>query len=241
MKVFLLLTLLAGLPAYSQTTLPKALVWGGPGACAQDCVTGAVTAAKKAGYNPVIVYPGSLVAEDFRDAKIWIQPGGKASQASFAMGSTIRNQIRTFVKNGGGYVGFCAGAFLATSTIGTTGNTGLGIVPGRTILYEAIDYITLERMKLLTPAGAVYRKIYWEGGPYFRFTAAELERIYVRGRYTRTNQIGAIRTTYGTGRVYVTGAHPEAPQWWRDSVNLVDSDGLDYGITTDMIKWAAKK
>lgn len=150
------------------------------------------------------------------------------------------SQIKTFVKNGGGYVGFCAGAFLATARIGTTGNTGLGIVPGRTILYNAYDYITLERMNLKTLSGMKSRQIYWEGGPYFTFSTSEAKLIDVRGTYNRTKQIGAIQTVYGKGRVSVTGAHPEAPRWWRDSYNLIDKDGLDYDITTEMIKWAAK-
>ncbi|HXH29328.1 MAG TPA: BPL-N domain-containing protein [Bacteriovoracaceae bacterium] len=238
----LLLCLLISSPLYAQTLKPKALVYGGPGACQEDCVTGAVESARLAGFTPVLVYPETFQASDLKDAKVWIQPGGKSSQAAKAMGSTMLGQIKAFVKNGGGYVGYCAGAFLTTAKIGTTGNTGLGIVPGRTILYNARDYITMENMELKNSAGVVSTKhIYWEGGPYFTFTPEEKKFVSVRGTYVRTGQIGAVRRNYYQGRIFVTGAHPEAPKWWRDSMNLIDRDGLDYDVTTDMIKWAARQ
>jgi glutamine amidotransferase-like uncharacterized protein len=41
--------------------------------------------------------------------------GGSARQQSDAIDEKGREQVRQFVKNGGGYVGLCAGAYLATS------------------------------------------------------------------------------------------------------------------------------
>ena len=241
MKFKLLLCLLISSPLFAQSLKPKALVYGGPGACEEDCVAGAVESARLAGFNPVLVYPETFDPSDFKDAKVWIQPGGKASQASFAMGSTMLAAIRAYVKNGGGYVGYCAGAFLSTAKIGSTGNTGLGIVPGRTILFNAPNYITMEKMEIKANSGALTsRQIYWEGGPYFTFTETEKKYVSVRHKYLRTGQIGAVRRHYYNGRVFVTGAHPEAPKWWRDSVNIIDRDGLDYDITSEMIKWAAR-
>jgi hypothetical protein len=45
---------------------------------------------------------------------------------------------------------------------------------------------------------------------------------------------------YGNGRISVSGTHPEAPQWWYDDGNIIDSDGLDNQVAADMVKWAAK-
>jgi hypothetical protein len=39
--------------------------------------------------------------------------------------------------------------------------------------------------------------------------------------------------------VAITGVHPEAPQYWRDDINGVDPDGLDYVLAADMVRWAA--
>lgn len=241
MKKYLILSLLLSTSLYAQAQLSKAVVYGGYGACEDDCVTGAAEAAREAGFEPVIVYPDTFDPRVLDDAALWIQPGGKSVQSAQAMGKTMMSQIRNFIKNGGGYVGFCAGAFFSTSKIGTSGTDGLGITPGKTIVYKAQGYPTIEKMTLLQNEKEVSRQIYWEGGPYFILTNAEKAQVNITGSYARTAQVAAVRNTYGAGKVWVTGAHPEAPQWWRDSSNLFDKDGLDYDVTTEMIQWVAKK
>src|SRR5687767_9260699 len=41
--------------------------------------------------------------------------GGSGSQQAKALGEGGREEVRRFVRNGGGYVGICAGAYLACS------------------------------------------------------------------------------------------------------------------------------
>jgi len=48
------------------------------------------------------------------DARVLIQPGGSGSRQGQSLGPEGRRQIREFVQHGGGYVGICAGAYLAT-------------------------------------------------------------------------------------------------------------------------------
>lgn len=55
---------------------------------------------------------GSLSTENYDCLLI---PGGYVPNYSKALGSIGREAIRAFVRKGGGYVGICAGAFLATS------------------------------------------------------------------------------------------------------------------------------
>lgn len=240
MKLLLLLTTMISFNSFAQSLPRTAVVYGGAGACEEDCVTGAAEAARQAGFNPVIVYPNTFDSSILKDAAVWIQPGGIAVTASKAMGKSMMNAVRSFVNNGGGYVGFCAGAFIATSRIGTSAYSGLGIAPGTTTVYKAKGYPTIEKMSVKKNDGQVSRQIYWEGGPYIKLSTSEAKKVDVRGIYSRTNQISAINSAYGKGRVSITGAHPEAPQWWRDSENLIDTDGLDYDVTSEMIQWAAK-
>jgi glutamine amidotransferase-like uncharacterized protein len=214
-----------------------ALVWGGPGACPEDCTASVVHAAKLAGLDPMVVTPENFDTSLFEQAKVWIQPGGKSGSASNAMGARIRSAIKEFVRQGGGYVGFCAGAFLTTSKVGQTSVTGLGIVPGRSKLYRKSP-TGVSVQTLTTPQGLTYQ--YWEGGSYFSFSTSQLANITVLTRYQRTNQINGIQTTFGEGRVAVTGTHPEAPQWWYDDAHITDADGLDNMEAARMIKWAAK-
>lgn len=241
MKYLLLLLTFISLDLHAQALPKLAYVYGGDGACPEDCVGGAVQAAEEAGFVVQVVDPKTFDVALLKDASVWIQPGGTAVTASKAMGKNLMKAIKNFVKNGGGYVGFCAGAFIATRSIGTSWTSGLGIVPGRTILFKANkSYPSIEKMTLSFDGLPAKRDIYWEGGPYFKFESDEQKQVSIRGYYASTGQIGFIETTFGKGRVSVTGAHPEAPQWWRDASNLVDSDGTDYNYTTKMIQWAAR-
>lgn len=231
MKYFSLLILFA-VNAFAH----DAIVYGGPGSCPEGCTDAAVTVTRLAGFDPLVVTPETFHPSLLEGVKVWVQPGGKSGQASNAMGSEMREQIKTFIRNGGGYVGFCAGAFLATKKVGTSSVTGLGIIPGTTKLYKnSPGHISLQAM--IRPQGVRYW--YWEGGPRFVFSNEEFKTVKVTSRYQVGNYIGGIDTTYGKGRVSVTGLHPEAPKWWSDDVNMIDPDGSDNQEAADMIKWAA--
>ena len=49
-----------------------------------------------------------------------------------------------------------------------------------------------------------------------------------------------MRTSYGKGRVWVTGLHPEAPQWWKDTSGYSDPDGDDSDIVVKMLQWVTE-
>jgi hypothetical protein len=231
MKFFSLLFLFA-VNAFAH----DAIVYGGPGSCPDGCTDAAVTVTRLAGFDPLVVTPETFHPSLLEGVRVWVQPGGKSGQASNAMGSEMREQIKTFIRNGGGYVGFCAGAFLATKKVGTSSVTGLGIIPGTTKLYrQSPGNVSVQAV--IRPQGVRYW--YWEGGPRFVFSSAEFKTVKVTSRYQIGNYIGGIDTTYGKGRVSVTGLHPEAPQWWFDDVNMIDPDGSDNQEAADMIKWAA--
>jgi hypothetical protein len=60
-----------------------------------------------------------MSAEDIRAGRlagceVVIHPGGSGSQQAKALGQEGRKKLREFVEAGGGYVGVCAGAYLAT-------------------------------------------------------------------------------------------------------------------------------
>ena len=46
---------------------------------------------------------------------VLVQPGGSGSAQAKKLEETGRDKIREFIKDGGGYVGICAGSYLATS------------------------------------------------------------------------------------------------------------------------------
>jgi len=64
-----------------------------------------------------------IKAEDVRagrlaDYDVLIHPGGSGSKQANCLGETGREKVRSFTEDGGGYVGICAGAYLASSDYG---------------------------------------------------------------------------------------------------------------------------
>jgi glutamine amidotransferase-like uncharacterized protein len=218
-----------------------ALIYSGPGSCADeesDCTQSAALVAKLAGLTPKIV-PHDIIKEDskpsdvarvFLGARVWIQPGGVSNEAFNAMDEKLIQGIRDFVKLGGGYVGFCAGAFMATEWIGHTGGEGFGFVNGMTNLYH--KGWDMAEVKWLGQD----RVIWFEGGPYFY---GYDDTVEVTATYA-TGAAAAVRTEYGKGRVWVTGLHPEAPLNWSTDDGVVDPDGTEQHLAAQMVRWAAR-
>lgn len=213
-----------------------ALVYDGPGACEDGCAVASADTAKLAGFTPKIIGPNELtdistpaeIEALFKDVAIWIQPGGKSTKAMAAISSTLRSAMIDFIKNGGGYVGFCAGAFITTEYIGSTGVKGFGIFPGATAPLGTNTLLETVKWEGKT------RAIYFEGGPYMYNMPSSVE---VTALYDDGKTIASARTSYGSGRVYITGPHPEAPSWW----GSLGSDGSDRDLAIGMMKWAAKQ
>ena len=216
------------IPLSAAQAAPKALVYKGPGACEEGCSEAAFEVAKLAGLDPVYVGPDAPDANTFKDAVVWLQPGGHASEMLEAMAPDLQEALRNFLQNGGGYVGFCAGAFVTTQKIGDTRNEGLNIFPGKTTLYgSGVD------LKKINWQGHE-RYLYWEGGPFLSELPPSVETIATY----ESGEVAAARTAYGKGRVFITGLHPEASQKWRDASEIVDPDGTDFDLAVDMIHWA---
>ena len=147
----------------------------------------------------------------------------------------LRDAVENFVKiKGGGYVGFCAGAYTSTRISGTSHFLGFNLMTGFTIPY--MEPGNLLRIMPIEWKGKL-RHIYFEGGPYLAplGPGAEVIAHYPDGK------IAAARMKTGNGRVFVTGLHPEAPQWWRDFHHFKDPDGTDFDLVDDMIRWVMKK
>lgn len=230
---------------------PLALVYQGEGSCEEGCSEAAAHVAELAGFRVQYVAPDALsetatpaqVKALFEHAKVWIQPGGIAVTAYFAMSGKLRQELVHFIADGGGYVGFCAGAYLATSQIGSTRYAGLGILPGGTEPYRthtetpAVDYSFQD-----VSWNGKHRKIYYEGGPVL-YNVHESETTGSAGEiiaYYETGDIAAARASFGAGRVFVSGPHPEAPAIWSEEDGLHDPDGIDHDLAVQMVRWAGR-
>ena len=220
------------------STPTRALIYNGTGACHEGCAEASAEMAKRVGLIPIFVGDREIDSQSteeertelFKGAAVWIQPGGYSSTVVTTIAPELKSALTNFVKKGGAYIGFCAGAFASTRYSGDTDYLGFHLFSGITSLFwnggHLVDMIpVLWRGKI--------RDVYFEGGPYLYDLepSSEIIATYPNG------QIAAAREEYGNGRVFITGFHPEAPQFWRDFYGLNDTDGLDYDLVDEMLNW----
>ena len=119
-----------GLFAPPKVTRPlKVAVYYGPGA-GEGNADLLVTATKRLeGALATPLSPTEFGTVDLSQFDIVVFAGGSGSGQAAALGETGRAKVREFVENGGGYLGICAGAYLATSGYPWS----LGILNARTI------------------------------------------------------------------------------------------------------------
>jgi glutamine amidotransferase-like uncharacterized protein len=181
-----------------------------------------------------------------KDFEVAVFPGGYAGQQSKALGKKGAEEVRNFVRNGGGYVGICAGAYLACSGTNQDCKNTLGIL-------NTTSAVKWERGKAkvdveLTPIGqqakilpGKMQKVTYHNGPIFTPTedkerpAFEVLAYYRsevsnRGseKGTMVNQPAIVTSTYGQGRVLACSPHPE------------QTEGMESFIE-HAVRWAAEK
>lgn len=199
---------------------PIALVYGGPGVLfgTGDTLDMARTVAGQAGFQVITVTEPVSIAT-LNSASVWIQPGGpNLSADSYMNGNGMADQVRDFVKRGGGYVGFCGGAFSAVNN--------LDLIPG-----SAWNLNETTRKIPINWQGSI-RYIHFQNGPYMNLSspATEVIATYANG------SVAAARGTYGKGKVFLSGIHPEANKYWPPTY---DPDGLDQDLAVSMINYVA--
>ena len=76
-------------------------------------LTGILT--PKRGFECIRLHPDEIAAGGLLGLDVLIVPGGSGSLQANKLGEQGRDNIRRFVASGGGYVGICAGAYLASN------------------------------------------------------------------------------------------------------------------------------
>ncbi|MEX0715271.1 MAG: BPL-N domain-containing protein [Planctomycetaceae bacterium] len=171
-----------------------------------------------------------LSAEDIRAGKLTgydviLHPGGGARVQGNTLGDEGREEVRRFVREGGGYVGICAGAYLATGQVDAylgildaeivdyehwargKGDVEISLSPrGRELLGAEADRLTIQYAQgpLLAPGGKA------DLPDYEQLAKFETE-IALKGA-PRGVMIGAsaiVTGEYGKGRIICFSPHPE--------------------------------
>jgi glutamine amidotransferase-like uncharacterized protein len=193
---------------------------------------------------------------ELKDFDVVIFTGGMAGQQYKSLDEKGPEEVRKFVQNGGGYVGICAGAYLACSGSNQDCKTALGILNATTASkwQRTRGRIDVE----LTPPGqqiailpGKMQKVVYAHGPIFSpaeqkdlppFEILAFYRSEVSGRGSEKgnmiNTPAIVRANYGQGRVLASSPHPEATvgmesfieqavRWTAEKENKGASDASD--------------
>lgn len=221
-------------PAPKPDTRPVALVYRGRASCAgcSESVA-ALLESSPTSFRTVFCGPDEnvkITPATLAGAVVYAQPGGGTVNSGWRQMRKYADDIRTWVRGGGHYLGFCLGAYIAGST------PGFGLLPG-----DAAEYVgsagasvpdTNDTVIPVTWGGAA-RHMYFQDGPRFTITAGK--PVTVLATYD-TGAPAALVAPYGSGRVGVVGPHPEADQAWYRNSNLHNPDGIKFDLGHDLIE-----
>ncbi|KAG6048928.1 hypothetical protein E4U17_006979 [Claviceps sp. LM77 group G4] len=255
----------AASPAKSSTSQPRALVYRGQSAC-KGCSEAVARLLEKSPQNFAVTYVGrdeddQISAELLSQAAVYAQPGGPDLDQAYKELQPHEAQLRTFVKNGGRYLGFCLGAFLAGSTPGFrllppgANATPERKAPDAQVTGQEDTMIQVDwTFRRSSPRGAstsqngdsgtgagetaARRWLYFQDGAVITGLPRDDENTTVLGRYSSNGNVAASLTALGSGIVALVGPHPEAtPDWYR-AYRLENPDGIHYDIGFDFINAA---
>lgn len=137
-----------------------------------------------------------------------IIPGGYTGQYVAALGEQGFEQIREFVAEGGGYIGICAGAYIAARNVEVLGRPpGLGIIEIENVRRAGRGIRTITVAKPGHPLMKGYEggvDIWYKNGPMMKVgEGVETLAVYEEG------SAAIVCSTYGEGRVVIFSPHPE--------------------------------
>jgi len=214
----LLLTLGLGLGA-AELPVIKVAVYDDKGATGKGipCVTEIMS--KTADIKLTRLKGADIAAGGLKGYDLVMFTGGSGSAEAAGLGEKGREEVRDFVRNGGGYVGICAGAYLACSGF----EWGVGVLNAKTVSAKwrrGQGEVKVEGEAFgekLTDRGVRYangpiikadvRKDLPEFETLVSFRSELAENETPVG--VMVNAPAMVRSSFGLGRVFTSSPHPE--------------------------------
>lgn len=178
------------------------------------------------GYETTLVTAADIRAGKLKEFKVLVQPGGSGSGQAKDLGEEGRAKIKEYVKTGNGYIGICAGAYLASTSYDWSLHILDAEVVDRAHWARGTGTVALKFSrtgKEFFAAKADTVDVYYGQGPllapgkdasipdYEELAAYETE-IHSKGGAqpgVMKGTTAAARGTFGTGRVFCFSPHPE--------------------------------
>lgn len=191
------------------------------------------------------LYAAELNADTWnKNALAIVFPGGYAYNYQIAISWSAINEIRSYVANGGGYIGICAGAYFASKTVAWENE----IYPYELALFDGMTFgslkyiapwpnysmtgITINKNNPIGKGEPEKNSVLYYGGPIFKPTVGvEVDTIATWD--AAENTLAIINFEYEKGRVLLIGPHLEIEE--ND-----DRDGTDFAAELDDVEsdWA---
>jgi len=224
----------AGAPGSSDPTRPVALIYRGPASTpgAPEAVAELLATGQRA---MDVRFVGPAESDQFSaavlsTAALYVQPGGADDlDAAWNAVSPMASSLRSWVHDGGAYLGCCMGGFLAGR------DPGFDLLPGDASEYSASAGATVtnnaDTLVTIDWRGRP-ETVYFQGGPAFTVDAGTDGTILAR--YSN-GLVAAGVFGLGRGAVGVTGPHPEAPLSWYTEADLDVPSPLPHAAFTDLV------
>ena len=151
-----------------------------------------------------------ILQDELDKYSILIVPGGWPNKYAHNLGKKGFRKIRKFVRNGGRYIGICAGADLASKRFEVRDDNfpGLGLI--NSMAKMEIKKILPGKIRTITTSNSFLTRncpkkiqVWYENGSIFR-----INKIKVVAKY-ENNNTAIIYSKYGKGVVILFSPHPE--------------------------------
>lgn len=182
-----------------------------------------------------------IAAGVLKDFDVVVFTGGSGRAEADAVTEKGREEVRQFVRGGGGYVGICAGAYLACSGF----SWGIGVLNAKTVSQKwrrGVGDVQIEVTPLAKETlglTAEQRSIRYANGPIIKPDTRTDLPAYETLAHFRTelaengtpagamvNTPAIVRAAFGQGRVITASPHPE------------QTEGLD-SFVEQAVRWTA--
>ena len=199
-------------------------LYGDQGAFPSSLEAAEKTLRSDPGFTVVRLQAEMVISGGLAGFDVVVFPGGSAHKISDTLGEEGRERVRTFVLEGGGYVGFCAGAYLACSGF----SWGLGVLHAQTVSplwRRGTGMVDLGLVTGVTPWFDGLREplaIRYANGPVLQPDEGRSPTPYEVVAFYRSELAengtpagimkgspAMVRTRYGRGAVFVSSPHPE--------------------------------
>jgi glutamine amidotransferase-like uncharacterized protein len=207
------------------------------------------------GFKTVTLKFGDLNIGDFKGIHLLYFPGGSTPPFRREITETGRQNLREYIRQGCAYIGTCAGALIACEKnlwlnrpddyglFGLVPVTGIGPIPeiddgdGITMVHLVVNTATEIGEKHPEPATVLSIN-----SPFFE--VGESETVTIIAEYEAIHQPAYIATTYGNGRIFLTGPHPEFEEDSNRDGNAYfdgfDDEGSDWPLMKTAVLWCLR-